>query len=317
MRDEQPAYFDGPTVRERLDYRSCINAVREAMQALSAGETRQLLRGMIDLGPGRIFAQMPGALGEHAMFGAKMVSVFADPASPGQRRHRGLVLLFEPETGAPVALADAEEITHIRTAAASALATDVLARRDAETLLIVGTGAQARAHLHALPLVREFRRVLIWGRSPEKAQALAAEFPALACEAMEDIAAAVQQADVIATVTCASEPVLFGEWVRPGTHVNLVGSSYAGPVEVDSALVMKSRFLVDSRESALAAAAEFLVAREEGWVTDEHIAGEIGEVLLGRVAGRRNAREITIYKSLGHVVQDLAAAAWLYRSARA
>jgi len=313
MKREQLAIFDSRAVRDGLAYPDCIRVVRRAMEALSAGNTRQLLRTMIPLGPGRTFAQMPGALGEDDMFGAKLISVFADPLTPGIRRHRGLVILFEPDHGQPVAIADAEEITHIRTAAATAVATDALARADARTLLILGTGGQARTHLKALPLVRDFDRVLIWGRSADKAQALVDEFAALGTEYVTDLAAA-GQADVICTLTGSAEPVLLGAWLRPGTHVNLVGSSAPGPVEVDSALVVASRYIADSRASVLEAAAEFLVAKAAGLVGDDHVVAEIGDVLLGRVAGRRTPEEITVYKSLGHAVQDLAAAAHLYRS---
>jgi ornithine cyclodeaminase len=316
MKREQLAVFDGQYVRDHLGYTDCIRVVRDAMEALSAGTTRQLLRTMIPLGSGRTFAQMPGALGEHDMFGAKMLSVFADPGSPGLRRHRGVVLLFEPDEGEPVAIADAEEITHIRTAAATAVATDALARADARTLLIVGTGGQARTHLRALPLVRDFDSVLIWGRAIDKAERLAAEFEALGAKAVTDLEAATGQADVICTLTTSAEPVILGAWVRSGTHVNLVGSSGPGPVEVDNALVVKSRYIADSRASALDAAAEFLVARAAGLVTDDHIVAEIGDVLLGRVPGRRSNSEITLYKSLGHAVQDLAVAAHLYRNTR-
>lgn len=316
MTRDELAIFDSQAVRDGLGYGACIAAVRAAMQALSAGTTRQLLRTMIALGPGRTFAQMPGALGEHDMFGTKTISVFADPRSPGLRRHRGLVVLFEPEEGRTVAVADAEEITHIRTAAATAVATDALARPDAKTLLIVGTGGQAHAHLKALPLVRDFARVLIWGRSAAKADAVAAAFPHLPCARADDLEAAVRSADVICTLTTASEPVIFGAWVQPGAHVNLVGSSGPGPVECDSALVAKSRYVADSRASALDAAAEFLVARDAGIIADDHILAEIGEVLLGRVPGRTSDEDITLYKSLGHAVQDLAAAAHLYRSSR-
>lgn len=317
MKREQLAIFDGRAVRDGLSYPDCIRVVRDAMQALSAGTTMQLLRTMIFLSPGRTFAQMPGALGERDLFGAKMISVFADPQTPGQRRHRGVVVLFEPDEGEPVAIADAEEITHIRTAAATAVATDALARRDARILLIVGTGGQARAHLKAVPLVRDFARVLIWGRSAEAVQALIEQFPDLPCEFAPDLRSAAGEADVICTLTTSAEPILFGAWLRPGTHVNLVGSSAPGPVEVDSALVVNSRYIADSRASVLAAAAEFLVAKEAGLIDDDHVVAEIGEVLLGRIPGRRDDQEITVYKSLGHAIQDLAATAHLYRSSLA
>lgn len=310
--------IDAAAVKAGLDYPGCIDMVREAMKALSAGTTRQLNRTMIHMGEGRTFAQMPGSLGDEDMFGAKLISVFADPAQPGRRRHRGLVVLFEPEQGRPVCVADAEEITHIRTAAATAVATDALARPDARTLLLMGTGGQARTHLRALPLVRPFDRVMIWGRDPAKAQALAAEAKAdlgLAAESVDDLPAAVAASDVICTLTGSAQPILFGDWLRPGVHVNIVGSSAPGPVEVDAALVQRCRYIADSRASVLVAGAEFLLAKEQGLIGDDHIAAEIGEVLLGRVPGRRSPEDITAYKSLGHAVQDLAAASHLYQRA--
>ncbi len=304
--------IDSDEVRQRLDLPSCIAAMRTAMAALSAGTTRQLPRSLITMGEGRLFAQMPGALADDGLFGAKLISVFTDPSRPGRQRHRGVVVLFEPAEGRPVAVVDAEEITHIRTAAATAMATDALARPGAQTLLIVGTGGQAQSHLQALPLVRPFQRILVWGRDDAKAQALAAEFGA---EAVTDLKASCGEADVICTVTCAATPVVHGAWLSPGTHINLVGSSIPGPVEVDNELVVRGRYFVESRTTALAAAAEFLVARAAGLIDDRHIAGEIGEVLLGQVPARRHDTDITIYKSLGHAVQDLAAAALLVRSA--
>jgi ornithine cyclodeaminase len=315
MKRSELAIFDAEDVRALLDYPSCIQVVREAMKALSRGETRQLLRTMIHMGEGRTFAQMPGALSDEGMFGAKMISVFAQPDNPGVRRHRGLVMMFEPLEGRPVCVADAEEITHIRTAAATAVATDALARSDAKVLLLMGTGGQAHSHLEALPLVRNFERILIWGRDPARAQAVIDTWRGrLPVEVAPDAQVAAGEADVICTLTGSREPILFGAWLRPGTHVNIVGSSGPGPVEVDSALVLASRYVADSRASALDAAAEFLVAKAAGVVDNGHIVAEIGEVLLGRVPGRRGADEITAYKSLGHAVQDLAAAAHIFQT---
>ncbi len=317
MERSELAVFGAEEVRKLLDYPSCIAVVREAMQALSRGETRQLLRTMIHMGEGRTFAQMPGALSDQGMFGAKMISVFAQPDNPGVRRHRGLVMMFEPEQGRPVCVADAEEITHIRTAAATAVATDALARKDAKVLLLMGTGGQVHSHLHALPLVRDFDRILIWGRTPANVSAVIDEWrDRLPVEAASDARAAAEGADVICTLTGSREPILLRDWVQPGTHVNVVGSSGPGPVEIDNALVADSRFIADSRASALDAAAEFLVAKEAGLVSDDHIVAEIGEVLLGHKPGRQNAEEITLYKSLGHAVQDLAAAAHIYEKSQ-
>ena len=315
MRKDELLIFDSTDVAELLDYPSCIAVVADAMKALSDGRTRQLLRTMFHMGEGRTFAQMPGALGDDDMFGAKMISVFASPGNPGVRRHRGIVALFEAEEGRPVCIADAEEITHIRTAAATAVATDALARKDARVLLLMGTGGQARTHLEALPLVREFERILVWGRDPAKAAALVERHAdRLPVEVAMDARGAAAQADVICTLTGAREPILFGDWIAAGTHVNLVGSSGPGAVEADNDLVRMARYFADSRASALDAAAEFLAASQAGLVGEEHIVAEIGEVLLGRHAGRIGADEITVYKSLGHAVQDLAAAAYLYRT---
>lgn len=314
------AFYDAELVEELLDYPGCIDAVREAMTALSSGERPQPLRQIFTVGDEQMFGTMPGELQALSTFGAKLVSVFGDPERPGRSRHQGIVVAYDGKTGAVSCIADAEPITQIRTGCASAVATDALARKDAEVLAIFGTGIQAEAHLRAVPLVRPFREILLWGRSDERTRAFAermsreigrAVTPVLDCEE------AARRADVICTVTSSREPVVLGDWVRPGTHLNLVGSSYLGPVEVDSALVAKSRYFADYRPGVLAQAAELAVARDAGLVDDKHVVGEIGEVLAGRIAGRENDGQITIYKSLGHVAQDLAAAAYLHeRSGR-
>jgi ornithine cyclodeaminase len=217
-------------------------------------------------------------------------------------------------------IADAVPVTKIRTACATAAATDALARADAEVLAIFGTGIQAEAHLQALPLVRPFREILLWGQSSDKARALAEKMSKVLDQPITVVADgehAAARADVICTVTSSTAPVLLGAWVKPGTHVNLVGSSYLGPVEVDSALVANARYVADYRPGVLAQASELAVAREAGVVDDTHVIGEIGEVFAGRIAGRENDQQITIYKSLGHVAQDLAAAAYLQRRGKA
>lgn len=314
-----PRFFDAAAVRAGLSHAEAIVAVRDAMIALSRGETRQLLRTMIGLGEDRIFGVMPAALSERDYFGAKLVAVFPHGEEAGRKAHRGLVVLFEPAEGHPVGVADAETITLIRTAAASAVATSALARADATQLAILGTGAQAMEHVRAIALVRPLEQVVLWGRSLAKAKALAGrmvEETGIAVRAEAHVEHAVAQADIVCTLTGAADPILFGDWVRPGTHVNLVGSSVPGPVEVDHDLVVRSRFIADSRASVLAQGAEFLKAKAAGLIDDSHVAGEIGEVLIGRVAGRSDAEEITVYKSLGHAVQDLAAVAHLYRAQR-
>jgi ornithine cyclodeaminase len=308
-------FIDQEEVARRLTYEVCIPIVREAMIAFSRGETKQLLRSIIPLSEGRLFGVMPGAMGANAAFGAKLISVFHDNFAKGIQSHQGLVILFDPETGAPVCVVHAGEITAIRTAAASAVATAVLARRDARRLAILGYGEQAVTHARAIGKVREIESVRVWGRSRERAQAFAERMqaelgvPMSSAASVED---AVGDADIICTVTAAVEPILKGAWVRPGTHVNVVGSGFAGPVEVDNDLVVRSRFIADSREGVLQQGAEFLRAKQAGLVGDDHIVAEIGQVLAGKIEGRRSAEEITVYKSLGHVVQDLASAWALY-----
>jgi ornithine cyclodeaminase len=308
------AFFDSAQVEELLDYPGCIDAVRRAMIALSSGERPQPLRQIWPVGDGDMWGIMPGELAALSTFGAKLVSVFADPERPGRTRHQGVVVAYDGQTGAVNCIADAEPITRIRTGCASAVATDALARADAEVLAIFGTGVQAEAHLRALPLVRPFREILLWGQSPEKARALAqqvGEQLGIAITPVDDGREAAERADVICTVTSSREPVLLGDWVKPGTHVNLVGSSMLGPVEVDAALVVKAIYVADYRPGALAQGAELAAAREAGAIGDDYPVHEIGEVLAGRVPGRESESDITIYKSLGHVVQDLAAAAYL------
>ena len=311
-------YIDRDEVRRRLTYERCIPLVRQALISFSAGETKQHLRTILPLSEGRLFGIMPGALGAHAPFGAKLISVFHGNADRGIQSHQGLVILFDPESGAPVCTVHAGEVTAIRTAAASAVATDALARPDARRLAILGSGEQAGTHARAISKVRTLESIAVWGRSAEKSavfvKALKEELD-VPVMAMPSVKKAVAEADMICTVTSSPEPILLCEWVRPGTHINVVGSSHAGPAEIDNELVVRSRFIADSREGVIAQGGEFLRAKAAGLVDDGHIVAEIGDVLSGKIEGRRNAREITIYKSLGHVAQDLAAAWALYSEA--
>ncbi|MGD0271867.1 MAG: ornithine cyclodeaminase family protein [Candidatus Sulfotelmatobacter sp.] len=308
-------FIDREEVARRLTYEMCIPIVRDAMIAFSRGETRQLLRSIIPLADGRMFGVMPGAMGASAPFGAKLISVFPENFAKGIQSHQGLVILFDPENGAPVCVVHAGEITAIRTAAASAVATDALARKNANRMAILGYGEQAATHARAIGKVRKLQSIKIWGRSSERARTLAEQLQtelAIPVSSAGHVQEAVAEADIICTVTSATEPILKGAWVRAGTHVNLVGSSHAGPVEVDDDLVVRSRFIADSREGVLAQGAEFLRAKAAGLIGDDHIVAEIGQVSAGEIEGRRSPEEITVYKSLGHVVQDLSTAWALY-----
>jgi ornithine cyclodeaminase len=299
--------IDAADIAARLTYDIALPLVRDAMIALSAGRTKQLLRGIIDLNGEDAFGVMPGAL-DVGGFGAKLVSVFPGNIARGGMAHQGLVVMFDPATGAPVAVVDAGELTAIRTAAASAAATTALARPDADHLAILGTGEQARRHIDAIRAVRPIRRLTIWGRDPVRASALAEE---MGGQASPSVREAVAEAAIICTVTAASDPILSAVDVRPGTHINAVGSSRAGPAEIANDLVAHARFFADHRVGVLAQGAEFLRARDAGLVDDAHVLGEIGAVFAGTLSGRLTTDDVTIYKSLGSIVQDLACAGWL------
>jgi ornithine cyclodeaminase len=308
--------IDQESVRRLLPYEACIPLMREAMVALSTGRTRQTLRQIIDLGGGRAFGVMPGAAPD--TFGAKLISVYPENLAKGVQSHQGAVLLFDPDTGALAAVIHAGEVTAIRTAAATAAATDALARPDASRLAILGYGEQAREHARAMVHVRPVGEIRIWGRSAERAGVLARELEAELQRPVvvaPDVREAVRDADLICTVTAAAEPVLEGGWVSEGAHVNLVGSSRDGPREVDDDLVVRGRLFADHREGVLRQGAEVRHAIAAGLIGEDHVLGEIGEVMAGAKAGRTAPGDITVYKSLGAIVQDLYAGWLIYRRA--
>jgi ornithine cyclodeaminase len=305
-----PRYISADEVHRRLTYPLCIRVVRAAMIAFSRGETIQPLRSIVPLTEGRLL----GAMGQKAVFGAKLISVFFDNGARGLPSHQGVVVLFDGETGAPVCVADAGAVTAIRTAAASAAATGALARPEASHLAILGAGEQAHTHALAIAQIRPLSQISIWARTPHKAEALAAAITretGVAAHAAPSVQNAVKDAGIVCTLTSASEPILHGEWLKPGVHVNVVGSGFAGPSEVDHDVVTRSRYFVDSRAGVLAQGSEFLRAKAAGLIGDGHIIAEIGEVFDGRKPGRIAPTDITVYKSLGHVVQDLASVAAL------
>lgn len=312
--------FSERDVHELLTYRECIDVMREAFIALANGEVFQPLRNVLrpPNAPG-FFGLMPAYRGgERAAFGLKAVCVIPQNPARGLDTHVGVVILSDGETGEVISISNAAAITAIRTAAVSALATDVLARPDAETLAVIGTGAQARSHLAALLHVRPFRRVLVSGRSIEAAehfirQSGVTDVPCTAAETRE----AVESADVIVTATNSREPILEREWLRPGVHVNAVGSSVESARELDSQAVAASSLFVDWRESTENESGDYLFALREKAITDRHIRATLGDVLTGRHPGRTSRDEITLFKSLGLAIEDLAAAAFITERGRA
>jgi ornithine cyclodeaminase/alanine dehydrogenase-like protein (mu-crystallin family) len=307
-------------VRRLLPMPACIELMHTTMIAVSEGRAVVPLRSLLMLPDKRgAMGNMPGYLAEPECFGIKLISLMPANKPPLYSSHLGVVMLFEAEHGQPVALLDGATITAIRTAAASGLATRLLARADAGDLAILGAGEQAGSHLAAMRAVRALRRVRVWARDAAKAAAFAAAQSALhgiPIETAATVRAAVQGADLICTTTKAREPILFGEWIAPGTHLNLVGSSMASAAEVDSATVVRSRMFVDRHESTINEGGEYLRALREGLITPAHILGEIGEVANGSKTGRASAADITLYKSLGIAPQDLAAGYFVLEQAR-
>lgn len=302
-------------VRTRLTQKACIPLVRDAMIALSAGKTRQALRQIVDLGGGNAFGSMPGAI-DGLCHGAKLISVFPGNVSAGGKAHEGVIVLFDPASGKATCAVDAGEVTAIRTAAASAVATDALAREDASIVTILGTGEQGWQHALAMNEVRDLKAITLWGRDIGKAQDLAAriaEAIGIETHACPNVTEACAEADIICTTTASPEPVLLLDHVNRGVHINAVGSSRAGPTEIDPRLIPISLFIPDHREGVIAQGSEYLDAVELGIADERNVGPEIGEILAETAKGRTSAEEITIYKSLGSIVQDIAAAEWLAR----
>lgn len=311
-------------VTRLLPMPECIRVMRDALAALARGEALVPLRTVMRVpGVGGYLGLMPGYIaprdGGEGALGMKAVSVFPGNAQRGIDTHQGGVLLFEADTGRLSALMDGAAITAIRTAAVSGVATEVLARPDASELAILGAGVQARTHIEAIATVRPLRRVRIWSRNAEHALALASELRrrfAFPIEAVPSAEAAVREADIVATVTASPEPILQRGWLKAGVHINAVGSSIPSSREIDTATMAAARLFVDRRESALAEAGDLLMPIKEGAVTGDHIQAELGEVIIGKDTGRRSPSELTLFKSLGIAVEDVASAAYIVRRAR-
>ena len=311
-------------VARLLPMGDCIQVMRDALASLARGRALVPLRMVMRMPDASGFlGLMPGHIGPDdgraGALGMKAVSVFPGNAGRGIDTHQGAVLLFEEDTGRLSALMDGATITAIRTAAVSGVATDLLARRDAAELAILGAGVQARTHLEAIAAVRPLRRVRVWSRNPQHAadlvKASAARYGA-SIEAVPTAEAAVREADVVATVTASPQPVLQRPWVKDGAHINAVGSSIPTTREIDTATMAAVRLFVDRRESALNEAGDLLIPMREGAFTADHIQAELGEVIIGKDLGRQSPDELTLFKSLGLAVEDVASAAFILKRAR-
>jgi ornithine cyclodeaminase/alanine dehydrogenase-like protein (mu-crystallin family) len=290
--------LDEEAVRRLLRMEELIPVIAEALADLSSGKVVQPVRVMLPVAEHHGFFGIMPAYGK--ALGAKLVTLY--PENQGIHTHHATILLFRPETGEPLASIDGRLITEMRTAAASAVATKLLARADASVLAIIGSGVQARSHLNALRLVRDFREVRVW--SPRHAAAFAERFGVRATASAEE---AVRGADVVVVATMSMTPVLFGKWLSPGTHVNAVGAPRPTWRELDDETLRRSRIYVDSREAALAESGDVIAAGR--------VFAEIGEVVAGKRLGRTGNDEITLFKSVGVAVEDIVTADLAYRKA--
>ena len=302
--------LDEHDVRRLLPMGECIDVMAEALAALARGEVHNPLRFIVrPPGEASLLGLMPAHRGgDDPLWALKTVAIFPGNAARGLDSHQGFVALFDGETGATRALLNAGALTAIRTAAVSGVATRLLAREDSRTLAILGAGIQARAHLDAMRAVRDFDRVVVWSRTPGRMPEL--EEAATAEEAVRD-------ADVVVTATSAAEPILERSWLKTGAHVNAVGSSIPTTRELDTATMRDAALFVDRRESTVNEAGDFLFPQREGAIGPEHIRAELGELLIGAAEGRRSPEELTVFKSLGLAVEDLAAAEHVLRRAEA
>jgi ornithine cyclodeaminase/alanine dehydrogenase-like protein (mu-crystallin family) len=308
-------------VGELLPVNECIPVMSEALADLARGKTFLPLRTVITPpGAAGDMALMPAhRSGDQAAYGVKVVCFFPGNPSKGLDSHQGSVMLFSGETGELLALMNASAITAIRTAAVSGVATQLLARENANELAIIGSGVQARAHLDAMACVRKIKRARVASLRFENAKRFAAEFESrhsFPIEPVESVEQAVSGADLIVTATTAETPILKLDWISAGAHLNVVGSSIPRTREIDSPTVAAASLFVDRRESTMNEGGDYLFALREGAIGPDHIKAEIGELLIGSKTGRTSESEITVFKSLGLAVEDLASASYLYQKAQ-
>jgi len=300
-----------------LTMQECIAVIEKMFRSLASGEAAQPLRSLMWL-PDKngLLGMMPGYDTTAGVMGIKLISVFHGNRDKGYPSHQGVVILFDANNGQPLMIFDASEITAIRTAAASALATKLLAREDAEILSIIGSGEQAERHIESILVVRKIRQINIWGKNEKNATALANKIRnryGIPVTVYKNAEESVRETDIICTVTSSPQPVVSGNWIRKGTHINAVGSSTPTKRELDTNAVLKSKLYTDCYESILNEAVDFLIPKKEGAISDSHILGDLGEVLSGTKKGREDKDEITLFKSLGIASEDIFSCRYIYQ----
>jgi ornithine cyclodeaminase/alanine dehydrogenase-like protein (mu-crystallin family) len=306
-------------VKSLLSMRELIPAMESAVARFSAGEVLQPVRTVLSVGPTKAyFGLMPAYVQNPARLGAKLVTVFNENHHRGLPSHLATIVLLDPDTGALVGLMDGRYITETRTAAVSAVSARHLSRADAGRLAIVGSGVQARSHLEALAEVRTLRDVRVWSPNPRSRQRFVDEMTGIVAAPIHDCGSAhdaVAGADLVVLATSSPTPVIEDNWIMPGAHVMSVGACRPDQREMAPALTTRGRLFVDSRAAALVESGDVVIGMREGWFQPDHIAGELGELVLERVKGRTSPDEITIFKSLGMAVEDVVTADLAFRRA--
>jgi ornithine cyclodeaminase len=304
-----PAYLDRQHIASLLPMKECIAVMERMFLSLSRGDCLQPLRSLLWLPDhSGLLGMMPGYAEGPGILGIKIITIFHANGALGLPSHQRVVMLFDAKHGTPLLILDAAEITAIRTAAASAVATRLLSREDATHLAILGTGEQAERHLEAISLVRNLSNITIWGRNPAHAEQYVRRLESryeLPFHIAPTAQAAVRDADIICTVTSSPSPILRGAWIPDGAHINAIGSCTPSTRELDTAAVVQSRLFTDRYESLFREAGEFLIPNSEGLISENDVKGEIGEVLTHTRSGRRDPKEITLFKSLGIAAEDL------------
>lgn len=313
-----PLYINKEKIASLLPMRECISVMETMFRDLAEGKVLQPLRSLIWL-PDKsgLLGMMPGYAAGPNIIGVKLITVFHANGPAGYPSHQGVVILFEATHGQPLLILDAAELTAIRTAAASAVATSLLSREEANSLAIIGTGEQAERHIEAITLVRDIQKIYCWGRNPAHATALKQKLAgkySIPIDITATAQSAVAAADIICTVTASGQPVVQGDWINKGAHLNVIGSCTPNSREVDSTAILRSSLFTDRYESLFKEAGDFLLPKAEGRITEEEVKGEIGEVLTGKKKGRTRPDEITLFKSLGIAAEDLYAAWHVYQA---
>jgi alanine dehydrogenase len=312
-----PLYINKEKIASLLPMKECISVMEYMFNSLAKNECLQPLRSLMWL-PDKtgLLGMMPAYAAGPGVMGIKVISVFHGNKQAGYPSHQGVVILFDARQGEPLMIFDAAEITAIRTAAASALATSILSREDSETLAVIGSGEQAARHIESILLVRKIKRINCWGRNIIKVSQFAKNMSRqynIPVNVYEHAPDAIQKADIICTVTASREPVLGGEWIAAGAHINAVGACTPSVRELDTAAMLRAKIFTDSYESLFNEAGDFLIPKMEGALTNDGVKGELGEVISGRKKGRESAEEITLFKSLGIASEDLFAAWHIYQ----